>query len=56
MGDAERLAELGEWTPHRLRLRAESFKFATFDVAIGGVGWVGVSADGDVRLQVAALT
>jgi len=52
MGDAERLAELGEWTPHRMKLRPESFKFSTFDVAIGGVGWVGVAADGDVRLQV----
>lgn len=44
--------ELGEWTPHRMKLRPESFKFSSFDVAIGGVGWVGVAADGDVRLQV----
>jgi len=51
-GDAQRLAELGEWVPHEVRAFGESWRYSSQDVTLAGVGWIGVSCVGEARLQV----
>eukprot|EP00854_Cymbomonas_tetramitiformis_P013837 gene13837-16352_t len=50
IGDAERLKELGRWEPFDVDVEGGSYKESTTDVAIGGVGWVGVGVVGTAQL------
>ncbi|KAK3233815.1 hypothetical protein CYMTET_55909, partial [Cymbomonas tetramitiformis] len=52
IGDAERLKELGRWEPFDVDVEGGSYKESTTDVAIGGVGWVGVGVVGTAQLTV----
>ena len=48
----ERVAELGRWSSRSVSVRGEGWAASSVDLAIAGLGWVGVGVDGEASLQV----
>jgi len=55
VGDEARVRELGPLLPTDVRVRGDSFRVSSTDVAIAGLGWIGVAVDGPTDLRHALL-
>ena len=57
LGDEKRVRELGPLMPTDFSVSGTSFRESGTDVAIAGLGWVGVAVDGiaDLRCEGAGL-
>lgn len=55
LGDAKRMKRLPQLVPTNVAVSCTSFRASGTDVAVAGLGWVGVAAAGDVQLRVWAL-
>ena len=57
VGDEARVRELGPLVPTDVCVRGDSFRTSGTDVAIAGLGWIGVAVDGaaDLRCTLVAL-
>ena len=51
VGDDKRVRELGPLMPTDLSVSGTSFRESGTDVAIAGLGWVGVAVDGTADLR-----
>lgn len=49
---AERAATFGEWGGRTVTVEGTSWTASTVDVAVAGLGWVGVGLDGSASLRV----
>lgn len=52
LGGAERAAALGQWGGRTVTVEGTSWTASTVDVAVAGLGWVGVGVDGAANLRV----
>lgn len=48
----ERAAELGSWAGRSVTVEGTSWTASTVDLAVAGLGWVGVGLDGAANLRV----
>lgn len=55
LGNATRIALLPQPTPTDICVAGNTFRESGTDVAIAGLGWVGIAVDGDMDLRVWAL-
>lgn len=51
LGDAKRLKRLPKLASADVAVSGSTFKSSNTDVAVGGLGWFGVAAAGDVQLR-----
>lgn len=51
LGDEKRMNRLGAVAPTDVTIAGTTFRASTTDVAVSGLGWVGVAAAGDVDLR-----
>jgi hypothetical protein len=51
VGDESRVRDLGPLLPTDVRVRGDSFRISSTDVAIAGLGWIGVAIDGATDLR-----
>ncbi|KAG0565571.1 hypothetical protein KC19_8G200700 [Ceratodon purpureus] len=49
--DKERAAEIGRWVPRRVTVTGDSWEHSSVDVAVAGLGWVGIGVKGTAILQ-----
>lgn len=51
VGDGKRVRELGPLMPTEISVSGTSFRESGTDVAIAGLGWLGVAVDGTAQLR-----
>lgn len=51
-GDWERVATLGKWQPRTIEVAGDSWERSSVDVALSGVGWVGIGLAGEAKIRV----
>lgn len=49
--DKERAAEIGRWVARRVTVTGDSWEHSSVDVAVAGLGWVGIGVKGIAVLQ-----
>lgn len=49
--DADRLADMGDWSSKSVTVSGEGWKKASVDIVLSGLGWVSVTGPGSVKLR-----